>query len=208
MCVTASPDRQPPKNIASIREICGGPRVRRSVWTRSRELRYPRKLHAQHAELERQDWLVPLPITLRAMGNETTHRSDAESGLRDYLAYTMFGAPTGGYQLGQLANLSTNHWSIDAGGGYTYFDTKRADARRRRRGYFFQQLTGDSGAGATLGAFKSRIAGVGPEIGYFFPVGKEKGYVNLKSYWEFAAQNRAEGWNLWLSLALPLSMGK
>ena len=71
----------------------------------------------------------------------------------------------------------------------------------------FQQLSGDSGAGATLGSFKSRIAGIGPQIGYFFPVGKEKGYVNLRGYWEFGAQNRAEGWNLWLSLALPLSMG-
>ena len=46
------------------------------------------------------------------------------------------------------------------------------------------------------------------QIGYFFPVGKEKGYVNFKGYWEFGAQNRAEGWNLWLSLALPLSLGR
>ena len=167
-------------------------------------------------------------------------------GNNNYLAYTMFGAPTGAYQLGRLANLSTNHWSIDAGGGYTYFDPNKGyefsivggftysfenhDTNYKNGidshvdwaasrflneqthvgvvGYFFQQLTGDSGAGATLGAFKSRIAGVGPEIGYFFPVGKEKGYVNLKGYWEFAAQNRAEGWNLWLSLALPLSTGK
>jgi hypothetical protein len=163
-----------------------------------------------------------------------------------YLAYTMFGAPTGAYQVGRLANLSTNHWSIDAGGGYTYLDPKKqnefsivagftynfenpdtnykngidshidwAASRFLNEqthvgvvGYFFQQLTGDSGAGARLGAFESRIAGIGPEIGYFFPVSKEKGYVNLKGYWEFAAQNRAEGWNLWLSLALPLSVGK
>ena len=45
------------------------------------------------------------------------------------------------------------------------------------------------------------------QVGHFFPVGKQKGYVNLKAYWEFAAQNRAEGWNLWVSVALPLSMG-
>lgn len=74
-------------------------------------------------------------------------------------------------------------------------------------GYYFDQLTGDSGAGATLGDFKSRVAGLGPQIGYFFPVGKAKGYVNLKAYWEFAAVNRAEGWNLWLTLALPLDTG-
>ena len=75
-------------------------------------------------------------------------------------------------------------------------------------GYFFKQLTGDSGAGATLGPFKSRIAAVGPEIGYFFPVGKEKAYVNVKAYWEFGEQHRAAGWNFWLSLALPLDMGR
>ena len=164
----------------------------------------------------------------------------------NYMAYTMFGAPTGTYQLGRLANLSTNHWSIDGGGGYTYLDEKKGhelsivagvtysfenpDTDYKNGidghvdwavsqflneqthvgvvGYFFRQLTGDSGAGATLGAFKSRIAGIGPELGYFFPVGKEKGYVNVKAYWEFGEQNRAAGWNFWLSLALPLDMGR
>ena len=36
-------------------------------------------------------------------------------------------------------------------------------------GYLYQQVKGDSGAGATLGPFKSRIAGVGPQIGFLFP---------------------------------------
>ena len=38
-------------------------------------------------------------------------------------------------------------------------------------GYFFQQLTGDSGTGAKLGDFKGRVAGIGPQIGFLFPVG-------------------------------------
>jgi hypothetical protein len=46
-------------------------------------------------------------------------------GHHNYMAYTMFGVPVGAYQLGRLANLDTNHWSIDAGGGYTYFDPKQ-----------------------------------------------------------------------------------
>jgi hypothetical protein len=62
-------------------------------------------------------------------------------------------------------------------------------------GLAYQQLSGDSGAGAALGAFKSRVFAIGPQVGYFFPVDKEKGYVNPKGYWEFAAENRAEGWN-------------
>ena len=185
----------------------------------------------------------------------TTHRTDTVTGGSDlyglgtlkwhdgnnnYLAYTMVGAPVGAYQLGRLANIGTNHYSIDGGGGYTYLDAKREfsivggltynfendDTHYRNGidghidwaasqflseqvhvgvvGYLYQQLTGDSGSGATLGDFKSRVYAIGPQLGYFFPVGKEKGYVNVKAYWEFGEQNRAAGWNLWLSLALPL----
>lgn len=71
-------------------------------------------------------------------------------------------------------------------------------------GYYYQQITGDSGAGATLGDFKSRVAGLGPQVGYFFQVGDYKWYANAKVIWEFAAKNRAEGWNAWISLAMPL----
>jgi hypothetical protein len=39
-------------------------------------------------------------------------------------------------------------------------------------------------------------------MGYFLPVSGMQGYVNLKGYSEFAAQNRPEGWNVWLSIAL------
>ena len=69
-------------------------------------------------------------------------------------------------------------------------------------GYAYQQITADSGAGATLGPFKSRVFAVGPQIGYIFPVGDMQGYVNLKGYGEFGAKNRPEGWNLWLTFAL------
>jgi hypothetical protein len=117
----------------------------------------------------------------------------------------------------QLANLGTNHWSVDAGGGYTYLDAKKGhefsivagftynfenpDTDYKNGidshvdwaasqflneplhvgvvGYYYYQLTGDSGAGAKLGSFESRVGGIGPQVGYFFPVGKEKGYVNL-----------------------------
>jgi hypothetical protein len=68
-------------------------------------------------------------------------------------------------------------------------------------GYVYRQLTGDSGAGAVLGDFKSQIAGVGPQFGYIFPAGHMQGYLNLKGYWEFAAENRPKGWNAWVTLA-------
>jgi hypothetical protein len=70
-------------------------------------------------------------------------------------------------------------------------------------GYFFQQLTGDSGSGAKLGDFKGRVAGVGPQIGFLFPLGKEhQGYLNLKAYKDFAAENRPEGYTAWVTFAI------
>jgi hypothetical protein len=76
-------------------------------------------------------------------------------------------------------------------------------------GYAYQQLTGDSGSGARLGAFKSRVFGVGPQMGYIFPAWDGyQGYVNVKGYKEFGAQNRPEGWNVWLTLAFsPTTSG-
>jgi hypothetical protein len=70
-------------------------------------------------------------------------------------------------------------------------------------GYAYQQITGDSGAGAVLGGFESRVFGVGPQIGYIFPLGGDyQGYLNLKGYWEFQADNRPEGWNAWFTFSI------
>jgi hypothetical protein len=69
-------------------------------------------------------------------------------------------------------------------------------------GYAYQQLTGDSGAGDRLGDFKSRVFGVGPQIGYIVPLGEHQGYLNLKGYKEFGAEHRPEGWNVWLTFVI------
>jgi hypothetical protein len=69
-------------------------------------------------------------------------------------------------------------------------------------GYYYQQLTADSGCAPVLCPFRSRVAGVGPQIGYLFPVGNMQGYLNLKAYKEFDAENRADGWNVWLTFVL------
>jgi hypothetical protein len=165
------------------------------------------------------------------------------NGVHNTMAYVAAGVPTGTYDKNRLANIGTNHWAVDAGGGYTYLDQKKGhelsavlgltynfenpdtdyqngvDAHLDWAasqffsetfhaglvGYFYYQLTGDSGAGATLGDFKSHVAGIGPQAGWFL---KNKWYVNLKGYWEFAAQNRPEGWNAWLTVAIPLGEGK
>ena len=69
-------------------------------------------------------------------------------------------------------------------------------------GYFYQQLTADSGAPDILGDTKSRVIGVGPQIGYLFPVGDMHGYLNLKGYYEVDAAYRPKGWNTWLTFAI------
>jgi hypothetical protein len=46
-----------------------------------------------------------------------------------------------------------------------------------------------------------RVAAVGPQIG-FFPIADAQGYINLKAYSAFAAENRPAGMNAWLTLVI------
>jgi hypothetical protein len=69
-------------------------------------------------------------------------------------------------------------------------------------GYAYQQITDDSGQNPILGGFRSRVLGVGPQIGYAFPVGDMQGFVGLRAYGDFDAANRAPGWSTWLTLAI------
>jgi hypothetical protein len=69
-------------------------------------------------------------------------------------------------------------------------------------GYGYQQITDDFGQHPVLGGFRSRVFGIGPQAGFLFPVGDMQGYLNLKAYGEFAAENRPSGWNTWLTFSL------
>jgi hypothetical protein len=69
-------------------------------------------------------------------------------------------------------------------------------------GYAYQQITDDFGQNPRLGGFRSRVLGVGPQIGYIFPVGDMQGFLGLKAYGEFDEANRASGWNTWLTFAI------
>ena len=69
-------------------------------------------------------------------------------------------------------------------------------------GYFYNQITGDSGAGARLGSFESRVAGIGPQIGFFIPFFDREAYLNLRAYSEFDAKNRLEGWNAFVTFSV------
>jgi hypothetical protein len=69
-------------------------------------------------------------------------------------------------------------------------------------GYAYQQVTDDFGQPAVLGGFRSRVLGVGPQIGYIFPIGNNQAFLGLKGYGEFDAANRPSGWNTWLTFAI------
>src|SRR5215467_1779343 len=70
-------------------------------------------------------------------------------------------------------------------------------------GYVYQEVGCDSGSGDRVGCFQSRVVGVGPQLGFIIPLSTTtQGYLNLKSYWEFANQNRPDGWNAWVTFVI------
>jgi hypothetical protein len=60
-------------------------------------------------------------------------------------------------------------------------------------GYAVSQVTGDSGAGNTLGGRKVQVFGAGPAIRYVINTGKVPVTLTAKYYREFSARNTTEG---------------
>jgi hypothetical protein len=71
-------------------------------------------------------------------------------------------------------------------------------------GYYFQQLTDDSGPGATLGGFRGMTVGLGPQVGFIIPNLFEgyQGYLNLKTYKDLETVNRPSGWSSWVTFSI------
>jgi hypothetical protein len=69
-------------------------------------------------------------------------------------------------------------------------------------GYAYQQITDDFGQPAILGGFRSRVLGLGPQLGYIFKIGENQAFLGVKGYGEFGAENRPSGWNTWLTFAI------
>jgi hypothetical protein len=123
--------------------------------------------------------------------------------------YTYYNEDTG-YEFSAVAgltynllNTTTNYQSgvdfhLDWGGSKYLTD----DLFIGPAGYFYNQIGCDSGSGDRVGCFESQVAGLGAHVGYGFPVGKSQGSLSLKGYGDFAAQNRASGWSMWLSFSI------
>ncbi|CAN5798177.1 transporter [soil metagenome] len=69
-------------------------------------------------------------------------------------------------------------------------------------GFWFEQVTGDSGSGATLGDFEGRTAGVGPVLSYILPMGKRSLAAELKWLPELDTKNRLEGDYIWFKFGM------
>lgn len=66
--------------------------------------------------------------------------------------------------------------------------------------FYYQQITGDSGAGATLGDFKGRTAGIGPVLTYILPVGDNTFVCEARWLPELSTKRRLEGDYFWLKV--------
>src|SRR5262249_34059458 len=91
--------------------------------------------------------------------------------------YTYFNPQTG-HEFSAVLGLTTNFKNPDTqyqngvdlhlDWGASQFLTKQWQVGLV--GYVYDQLSCDSGSGDRVGCFKSRVIGVGPQIGYIFPI--------------------------------------
>src|SRR5262245_59209213 len=72
-------------------------------------------------------------------------------------------------------------------------------------GYFYNQASCDTGLGAQLGCFESRVLGIGPQATYVIPLSDLQGALNVKWYKDFDWAHRAHGWSGWLTFVLSNS---
>lgn len=67
-------------------------------------------------------------------------------------------------------------------------------------GYFYRQVTDDSGPGASLGAFRGQTTGIGPVASFVTKLGGHDLIAELKWLHELDVQNRLKGDFVWLKV--------
>lgn len=120
---------------------------------------------------------------------KTGHEFSAVTGL----TYNLIN-PSTGYQNGI-------DWHLDWGASQFVTKTLQIGAV----GYFYDQLTPDSGCLPALCPFESRTVGIGPQVGFIFPGKSVQTYLNLKAYWDVDTQDRASGASAWVTLSFSPS---
>ncbi|GJE31911.1 SphA family protein [Methylobacterium oxalidis] len=71
-------------------------------------------------------------------------------------------------------------------------------------GYYYNQLTGDSGPGDRIGPFRGRVTSLGGQVGYTFKLGEIPVSTNVRFFREFDVRNRFTGTATYLSISAPL----
>jgi hypothetical protein len=66
--------------------------------------------------------------------------------------------------------------------------------------FYYDQIEGDSGTGATLGDFEGRNYGIGPALGYILPCGENTLVAEARWLKEMDTTRRLEGDYFWLKL--------
>jgi len=97
-----------------------------------------------------------------------------------------------GYKSGQVVHLDAAVQQI--------FPLGPGFANIGAEAWYFDQVTCDSGAGATLGCFKGRTSGIGPVLGYIQPIGQNKLIFEVKWLPEMDTRNRLNGDYIWLKV--------
>ncbi len=125
------------------------------------------------------------------------------------LGYTYFD-PAKGHEFSVVAgttyNFTNKHTDYRNGQDY-HIDAAAAQFLSKTFfvgavGYYYDQFTADSGSPPIFGPVKSRVLGIGPQMGFILPMGEMQGYLNFKAYFESNANNRPDGWNAWVTFAL------
>jgi len=152
-------------------------------------------------------------------------------------------APSGGYDVGRLANTGRNYWTFEPGFSVSWLSSKigtevslfagfdfntKNDATDYQTGtqfhvdatveqhlplfggfigvganaFYYQQLTGDSGSGATLGSFKGRTVGIGPVLSYARKIGGKDVAIEVKWLPEVDTTNRTKGDYIWAKIGV------
>ncbi len=75
-------------------------------------------------------------------------------------------------------------------------------------GYHYQQISGDSGSGAALGAYKGRVTALGPQVAVTVPIGGLPVSLSARFFAEFNTENRLEGTAGYINVSFPLSAVK
>jgi hypothetical protein len=102
-----------------------------------------------------------------------------------------------------MASFTAQPALADSGGDWAASQFVSKTVHVGIAGYFFQQITDDSGPGAKLGGFRGQAVGIGPQIGFVIPMSDGyQGYLNIRGYKDLEVENRPSSWSTWVTFSL------